>query len=72
MGIVDKATKVAAGAGAAATAFGLLFRVEGKPVREKDKPASVKLAGVVPLFERDPDGKQYLFGIFRIRDVRRP
>lgn len=71
MSIVDKASKVAAGAGLVGTAFNVLFRVDGKPVRAKDKPASVKLAGVIPLFEREPDGKQYLFGIFRIRDVRK-
>jgi hypothetical protein len=61
VGLVDKAKRVASAGGAAVTAYSLLVRVEGRPIRERDKPAKVKVAGI-PMFERDAELNRYLFG----------
>lgn len=70
MGIVDKARTAATGAGLVGSALSALsLSVEGRPIKEKDKPAKVTLLGL-PWFERDENGKQYVLW-FRIRDVRK-
>ena len=48
MGIVDKAKKAAGLGGAAATAYSIVVKVEGAPLRERDKPAAVKLGTALP------------------------
>ncbi len=68
MGIVKAAKKVAGVASSAGAAYELLVKVEGKPVREKGKPAKVLFCGWT-VFERDEDGKQHV-AWFRIRDAR--
>jgi hypothetical protein len=70
MSVVDSAKKlagIASAAGAVASALG--FSIEGRPIKDKDKPAKVKALGL-PWFEREANGKQYVLW-FRIRDVRR-
>jgi hypothetical protein len=68
--VIDTAKKVVGAVGTAATIASLVgFKVEGRPVKDKSKPAKVKALGL-PWFERDVDGKQYVLW-FRIRDVRR-
>lgn len=62
MGIVDKAKKAAALGGAVATAYHIAIKVEGAPVRERDKPAAVRVFGL-PFFTRDEALERTLFGI---------
>ena len=67
--VVDAAKKAAGGAAALGTAYKMLVTVEGRPIKDKDKPAKVKLGGLT-VFERDESGRQHVLW-FRIRDVRR-
>jgi hypothetical protein len=69
MSLLGAARKVAGAGGAAAAAYALVVRVEGKPIREKDKPATIAIAGL-KVFERDAEGRQWL-AFFRIRDARK-
>jgi len=68
MGLIKAAKKLAGATGAASTAYELLISVEGKPVRERGKPAAVRFCGLL-VFERDENGVQHV-GPFRIRDAR--
>lgn len=70
MGLVDRAKKAAAAGGAAVAAYGILVRVEGRPIRERDKAAKVKVAGI-PVFERTPELDRYLFGFIPIGKRRK-
>lgn len=63
----NKAARGAALVGGALTVLG--FAVEGRPIKDKTKPAKVKFLHL-PWFERLENGKQYVLW-FRIRDVRR-
>lgn len=67
--VVKTAEKLAGTAAAAGTAFKLLVSIEGRPVKDKDKPAKVKLAGLT-VFERDSEGRQHVLW-FRIRNARK-
>jgi hypothetical protein len=60
--LVDRAKQVASAGSAAATAWSILVKVEGAPVRKRDEPAAVKVAGLT-LFRRYEDGQRVLFGI---------
>lgn len=67
---VERVAAKIAGTGAAlGGAFKLVVDVEGRPIKDKDKPARVRFAGLT-VFERDESGRQHVLW-FRIRDVRR-
>lgn len=61
MSIVDKAKKVGVVVGAATAVYELAVKVEGKPLRARTEPATVRIFGV-PLFERDANLDRYWFG----------
>jgi hypothetical protein len=65
----DRARQVAGAASTVGAVISIMASVEGRPIKEKDKPARVKVLGL-PVFERLESGKQYVLW-FRIRDVRR-
>lgn len=55
---VGKATKAAA---TAAAIYTVTVKVEGRPVKEPTKPATIKILGI-PIFERDASLNRYWFG----------
>jgi len=65
----DKAKKAAGLAAGAALLGKLVVQVEGRPVKQRGKPAKVRVLGL-PVFERLDDGRQYLLW-WRIRDARK-
>lgn len=65
----DKVRRTAGIAGGLIALGSVLVQVDGRPVKEKEKPAKVRVFGL-PVFERLESGKQYVLW-FRIRDVRR-
>lgn len=68
--LIDKAKKLATAGGTAAAAYGILVRVEGHPLRERDKPAKVKVAGI-PFFERTETGDRYVLRFIPIGKRRK-
>lgn len=66
----DKVKRAAGIVGGLATVGALVVQVQGRPVKDKSQPAKVTAFRVLPLFERTPEGRQYVLW-FRIRDVRR-
>lgn len=71
MGKIEDNAKRIAGIGAGlAGAVSALLKVEGRPVVDKDRPASVTIAGL-PFFNRDADGMESILWIPRFRKNKR-
>jgi hypothetical protein len=62
MSALKKAKEAIATAAAGKAAYELLVSVEGQPVRKRDQPAVVKIAGIT-VFRRDSELNRYLFWI---------
>ena len=62
--VFDKAKQIGGLVGGATAIYQLAFTVDGKPIREPDKPAAIRVFGL-PLFERDPSLDRYWFGVIR-------
>lgn len=60
-----KIAKVSKAAGTASALYAVTVKVEGKPVREPDKPAAVKLFGLTIFRRTDSLEREWLGGLIK-------
>jgi putative effector of murein hydrolase len=60
--IVDAVKRTSAAAATGSALYQLAVTVEGKPIRAKLEPASVRIFGI-PIFERTETLERYWFGV---------